>query len=237
MLDTSSLRVRLHIRKDCLAQVVFDVVRISCTGDIGRCRIKGPRYDRVGRLAPVASIYDLGVTRGETPRYAARVLRLIAAVDKALGVADDHGIPWQGKIPRDTQYFREQTVTGIILMGHATYQEYKSPVHDRVNYVVSRPDTGTLRPGFVGVTDVASFLHEHEDELVWAIGGAALFATTLASADQLFLTQLDRDFHCTKFFPAFSETFELETDEGPYVEGDISFRFEIWRRAVSLEVQ
>jgi dihydrofolate reductase len=158
------------------------------------------------------------------------MLRLIAAVDNALGVADDKGIPWQGKIPTDAQYFREQTTNGIIVMGFGTYQEFKSPLHDRENFVVSRPDTGELRQGFVGVTDVTSFIQEHEGDLVWVIGGAALFEKTLGSADELYLTQIDRDFHCTKFFPTFSEAFELSSDDGPHSESDITFRFEVWRR-------
>jgi dihydrofolate reductase len=186
---------------------------------------------------PLASFTDLlgaRVTRNEASRYAANVLRLIAAVDEALGVANDHGIPWQGKIPKDAHYFREQTTNGVILMGYGTYKEFDKPLHDRVNYVVSRPDTGELRPGFVGVPDAANFLRENESDLVWVVGGAALFAATIASADQLFLTRVDRNFHCTKFFPTFSDAFELASDDGPYVESGISFHFEIWRRTVSL---
>ena len=137
-----------------------------------------------------------------------RVLRLIAAVDTTLGVADDHGIPWQGKIPTDARHFEEQTTSGVIVMGYGTYEEFAKPLHERDNFVVTRPDTGDLRPGFVSVTDLETFLQVRSDELVWAIGGAALFGATIAKADELYLTQLDRDFHCTKFFPSFSDDFE-----------------------------
>jgi dihydrofolate reductase len=158
------------------------------------------------------------------------VLRLIAAVDKSLGVADDHGIPWQGKIPTDARYFRERTTEGLIIMGYATYQEFDKPVHDRENYVVVRTDTDALQPGFAGVPDVANFLDEREDELVWVIGGAALFASTLARADELYLTQVDRDFQCTKFFPDFSDTFVRTWHDAPIVENGIAFHFTIWQR-------
>jgi dihydrofolate reductase len=30
------------------------------------------------------------------------MIRLIAAVDSQRGVANEHGIPWQGKVPMDT---------------------------------------------------------------------------------------------------------------------------------------
>jgi dihydrofolate reductase len=161
------------------------------------------------------------------------MLRLIAAVDRYLGVANDHGIPWQGKIPTDTDRFHELTSDGIIVMGYGTYMEYDRPLHGRDNFVMSRPDTSQLRPGFTLVPDAPMFFDRHTNDVVWVIGGAALFGTSLPRADELFLTRLDADFHCSKFFPEFAETFELEDDDGPHVESDISFHFETWRRSRS----
>jgi dihydrofolate reductase len=158
------------------------------------------------------------------------MIRLIAAMDTQRGIADEHGIPWQGKIPTDTKRFHEATANGLIVMGYGTYEEYDKPLHDRENFVVSRPDTGALRAGFVAIPDADRFLDLHAHELVWVIGGAALFKTSLARAQELVLTHLDADFHCTKFFPEFADSFELETADGPHVENDISFRFETWRR-------
>jgi dihydrofolate reductase len=159
------------------------------------------------------------------------MIRLIAAIDQKRGVAGDHGIPWQGKIPTDTKRFHELTAQGVILMGYATYEEYDAPLHERENFVVSRPDSGELRPGFVAVPRADEFFDEHTHDVVWVIGGAGLFAASLARADELVLTQLDRDFHCTKFFPAFADAFALVSDDGPHVEGGITFHFEQWRRS------
>jgi dihydrofolate reductase len=149
-----------------------------------------------------------------------------------LGVANDGGIPWQGKLPTDAQYFRDQTTVGIILMGYGTYKEFDKPLHDRENFVVARPDSGELKSGFVGVPDAADFLDQHAHDLVWVIGGAALFAQTLARADQLLLTRVVGDFHCTKFFPTFSDAFELQSEASPHVESGITFHFESWQRTV-----
>jgi dihydrofolate reductase len=161
------------------------------------------------------------------------VIRLIAAIDAKLGVANDAGIPWQGKISMDTQYFQEQTAEGVIVMGYATYKEFDQPLHDRTNFVATRPDTGAMREGFAAVVDLTQFLDEHARELVWVIGGAGLFARSLGRADQFFLTQLDADFNCTKFFPAYVEAFDLVSELGPHVENDISFTFQTWQRAHS----
>jgi dihydrofolate reductase len=158
------------------------------------------------------------------------MIRLIAAMDTRRGIANEHGIPWQGKIPTDTKRFHEETTDGIIVMGHGTYQEYDKPLHDRENFVVARPGTGELRAGFVAIPDADAFFDLHARELVWVIGGAALFSASIARAHELVLTQLDADFHCTKFFPEFADSFELLSVDGPHVENDISFRFETWRQ-------
>jgi dihydrofolate reductase len=161
------------------------------------------------------------------------VIRLIAAVDAKLGIANENGIPWQGKIPMDTRYFQEQTANGFIVMGFQTYKEFAKPLHDRENFVVTHPDTGELRAGFASVPDLTAFFDEHARELVWVIGGAGLFAASLSRADELFLTQLDADFHCTKFFPNFDDTFQLASELGPHVENGISFTFQTWQRSGS----
>lgn len=159
------------------------------------------------------------------------MLRLIAAMDAERGVANDQGIPWQGKIPTDTNRFHELTSTGIVLMGYGTYKEYDKPLHGRDNFVVSHPDGVALRLGFVLVPDANQFLDEHEDAVVWLIGGAKLFGDLLARADELWLTQLDGDFQCTKFFPEFSDAFAVEDDDGPHSENDITFHFRTWKRS------
>ncbi len=158
------------------------------------------------------------------------VIRLIAAIDVKRGLGDGHGIPWQGKLPSDAEYFRSQTAEGLIVMGFRTYEEFDLPLHDRVNYVVSRPGSSPLRSGFHAVQDLSRFLADHTEELVWIIGGAALYEASLASADELYITQLDQDFHCTKFFPRFDDGFLLDPGAETRHENGISFRFETWQR-------
>jgi dihydrofolate reductase len=160
------------------------------------------------------------------------VIRLIAAVDARLGVANAHGIPWQGKIPMDKEYFQEQTAAGAIVMGYSTYEEFGQPLHDRINFVVTRPDTGELRQGFAAIFDISAFIDENEHDLVWIIGGAGLFAASLEWADELFLTRIDADFHCTKFFPDFALKFDLVGELGPHEQSGISFTFQTWRRSL-----
>jgi dihydrofolate reductase len=157
------------------------------------------------------------------------MINLIAAIDARLGLADDHGIPWQGKLPTDSRYFRDQTREGVIVMGFRTYEEFAEPLHERVNYVLARDGT-PLRDGFEAAGRIDGFLDDHTAETVWVLGGAAVYAATIDRADQLYLTQLDADFHCTKFFPGFADRFVVASSSPAITEHGISFRFEIWSR-------
>jgi dihydrofolate reductase len=161
--------------------------------------------------------------------YAERVVRLIVAIDERRGLADDQGIPWQGNIPTDAQYFRDQTSTGTLVMGYRTYEELSAPLHRGPEFVLGRASRAPLRTGFRLVSQFSEFLAEHDQETVWVIGGAALFSLAIDVADELFITQLDGDFGCTKFFPEFTDRFDLVDTRGDHMEGGIRFRFEVWR--------
>jgi dihydrofolate reductase len=161
------------------------------------------------------------------------VIRAIAAVDDKLGLATDTGIPWH--IQADSDYFRATTASGKVLMGYATYREFAKPLPDRPNYVATSRAT-TLRDGFLIADDVNAFLHGGDVSDIWVIGGATLFTSTLDSVQELYLTRVSGDFHCTKFFPAFEPSFHLETDNpSPNVGGTPAIRFQVWSRTAEVK--
>ena len=96
------------------------------------------------------------------------MIRLIAAIDTSRGIATDKGIPW--KLPGDTAYFENQTTTGLIIMGWATYNEFSAPLHGRDNYVLTR-DSESPRSGFRPITTLADLMESHPKEDVWVIEG------------------------------------------------------------------
>ncbi len=156
------------------------------------------------------------------------MIRMIAAIDKDGGVADDHGIPWQGKIPGDVEYYHKKISTGALLMGYGVYKELSKPYPGGVNYVANLEPV-ELRDGFELVLDARQFLQEQSGD-VWNLGGAALFTSTIDLADELYLTQLQRSFNCTKFFPKFKDKFELKSESQPITENGITYTFQVWTR-------
>jgi dihydrofolate reductase len=154
------------------------------------------------------------------------MIRLIAAIDSQRGIATDSGIPW--KLPGDSAYFREKTSHGLIVMGRSTYDEFAAPLHGRENYVLSRTTT-PLRAGFEAIAGLQQLHAAHPDEDMWVIGGATVYRETIAEAQELLLTQVLKDFHCTKFFPPYEAAFELESRSVDHQEAGLTYRFETWR--------
>ena len=155
------------------------------------------------------------------------MIRCIAAMDRRRGIAVEGGIPW--KLPGDSAYFRRHTETGLIVMGRPTYEEFAAPLHDRDNYVLTR-STEPLRDGFQPVHDFDEFADAHSSDDIWVIGGALVFARTMARAEELFITQVLADFDCTKFFPDYEDDFAIFDRGDEQQEGGVSYRFERWRR-------
>ena len=156
------------------------------------------------------------------------MIKFIAALDSKQGLANENGIPWQGKLPTDVAYFREKTLHGTVMMGYGWYVEQKQPLPERRNIVASsKPEE--LRPGFERVDNATEFLKNFNGD-IWVGGGAGLFASTLELADELYLTLIDADFSCTKFFPEFKDKFELASQTEPQTENNINFRFTVWKR-------
>jgi dihydrofolate reductase len=158
------------------------------------------------------------------------MIRFIAAIDEKRGMANKRGIPWQGQVPTDVATFRKKTMHSVVLMGYGTYAEFEQPLSDRQNFVATAKDE-SLRAGFIAVSDARKFLQSAVED-VWVIGGPGLFASTLDLAGELHLTQLEGDFHCTKFFPEFQQHFELAEESKPIQERDIRFTFQTWKRKI-----
>ena len=160
------------------------------------------------------------------------MIRLIAAIDSLRGIANEEGIPWD--LPSDSAYYKKKVSRGKILMGYGTYLNHASPLHNATEYVAtSRLEP--LRDGFKAVADIDLFLNQ--GGLTWVLGGSVLFESALPYADELYITQVNGNFHCTKFFPSFEKDYVLVKKSSIKKENGTEFQYQIWRskRLASLE--
>lgn len=157
------------------------------------------------------------------------MIKAMAAFDDKNGLATDAGIPWD--LPSDREYVHRKIFGTPVLMGYRTYQERKGPRKDGQSFVVVRPGT-KLQDGFIPVENLDSFLAGYKDttETVWIMGGAKVYEHTLNQIQELYVTRVQGDFNCTKFFPRFEDQFTKVQERPKIEENGLKFHYEIWRR-------
>lgn len=159
---------------------------------------------------------------------------MIVAMDKNRAIGKDGCIPWH--IPKDFQWFKQQTLKYPILMGRKCYEDIITyskgkPLPGRTNIILTKQTT--LFPvGFNVVNSVEQFLTEYkEHEKVFIIGGEQIYSLFSSVTDELYLTTIDTVIEKpTSFFPnnileQHQPTFsQQESDE------NFNFKFEIFQK-------
>jgi dihydrofolate reductase len=155
-------------------------------------------------------------------------VKFIAAIDNKRGLAKgDENMPWH--LPGDLKYFKDKTSGQKVLMGFNTHMSLPGPLPGRDNLVLNSRGAD-LRKGFISVSnqEITQLLQGE----IWVIGGASLFAQLIGRADELYLTQIDADFNCDKFFPEYESSFERVEHTEPSSEAGQKYAFEVWQQKV-----
>jgi dihydrofolate reductase len=127
-------------------------------------------------------------------------LTLVAAVGANGVIGRDGDLPW----PRtgDLAHFKALTMGHVLLMGRATYESIGRPLPGRTTVVLTRQPDWTP-PGVHVAHDVdgAVRLADSLGEQVFVVGGAQVYADTLAVADRLVITHVEQSPAGDTYFP------------------------------------
>ena len=116
-------------------------------------------------------------------------LSLIAAVSSNRVIGNNNRLPWH--LPADLKHFKNLTLGKPVIMGRKTFDSIGKPLPNRRNIVISR-DKNLVIAGCEIFYSIDSALQAVSSEPeVMIIGGANLYAQTIARADQLYLTIID----------------------------------------------
>ncbi|WP_119154671.1 dihydrofolate reductase [Caldimonas tepidiphila] len=162
------------------------------------------------------------------------VVALIAAVARNGVIGRDNALLWH--LPEDMKHFRRVTLGCPVIMGRRTWDSLPDafrPLPRRRNIVVTR-NPQWQAPGAEAAHSIeAALALVAQEPRVFVIGGAQLYAEALPRADELVLTELDRDFDGDAAFPAWPrEAFdevsrEVREAEAPHGFG---YAFVTYRR-------
>ena len=161
-------------------------------------------------------------------------LSLIAAVARNGVIGRGNDLAW--RLPEDQQHFRRVTMGAPVIMGRSTWDSLPArfrPLPGRRNIVLTR------RPGWhADGAEVAHDLNQAlalvaDAERAFVIGGAEVYAQALPRADELVLTEIERDFDGDVRFPDWPRDAFVETGRQRHqaaAPNDFAFSFVTYRR-------
>ena len=150
-------------------------------------------------------------------------ISLIVAMARNHAIGLNGQMPWH--LPADLKHFRSITMGHPILMGRKTFEAIGRPLPGRRNLVISH-NPEFKAEGVEVFNQIDAALENCANlEQVFVIGGATLYEAMLASADYLYLTEIDQDFAGDTFFPEFDRGDWKETDRQDVCDANTPFKY------------
>lgn len=158
-------------------------------------------------------------------------ITVIAAVARNGVIGRDNGLPW--RLKADLAHFKRTTIGHPVVMGRKTWASLGRPLAGRRNIVVSR--NRNLRAEGAQVVDSldAAISACEDDETIFVIGGAQLYAQVLPIADRLLITEIQSAVEGDARFPDFDRSNFHETQRTHHMadaENDHAVDFVEYRR-------
>ncbi len=108
-------------------------------------------------------------------------------------------MPWH--LSADLKKFKQITMGSPIIMGRKTYESIGRPLPGRENIIISRNPEYKAENCQVFHTLDSAIESCQKYEEVFVIGGSTLYQATLDQARQIYLTQINQEFHGDTRFP------------------------------------
>jgi dihydrofolate reductase len=166
---------------------------------------------------------------------------LIAALARNGVIGNDNALLW--KLPEDMAFFKRTTMGNPVIMGRKTWDSIPArfrPLPGRTNIVVTRnrswqADGALVAHDFEQALELAleSVASNPHGLRAFVIGGAELYALALPHADEMMLTEIDKDFDGDARFPAWPHTHFVETGRDrrhAAAPNEFDFAFVTYRR-------
>lgn len=132
-------------------------------------------------------------------------LVLIAAIGKNNELGRNNKLLW--KLPNDLKFFKEKTMGSPIVMGYNTFKSLPRLLPGRKHIVLTHREE-EFPEGvdvFHGKEDLINSLNNYSGN-VFVIGGASIYKQFIDDADQMILTEVDKEEKTADvFFPEFNK--------------------------------
>lgn len=126
-------------------------------------------------------------------------LKIIVAIDQRGGIGIDNKLPWH--LPEDLAHFKQITSGHPIIMGRKTFDSIGRALPNRRNIVISR-NRAWQHAGVECLASLEAAQAAVAAQDAYIIGGAEIYQQALPLADELIITEIQKDFSCDAFFPS-----------------------------------
>lgn len=142
-------------------------------------------------------------------------------------------------IPEDLEFFRDNTIGHVVLMGRNTFESLPKPLPKRINLVVSKKDYDEEDKDLAlnyGMDDSIIYSNLLNNDKFFIIGGSQLYNSTFDIADELWVTQVKEEYPEADTNYNIPLNFEMYSESEPIscldrTSGEcINIKFQKWRR-------
>jgi dihydrofolate reductase len=116
---------------------------------------------------------------------------LVAALDRNRAIGKNGELPW--RLRDDLKAFKSLTLGSPVVMGRKTWESIGRPLPGRQNIVLSRGDSLQAEGAEVVPSPRAAVEAAGDAEVVYVIGGGAVYEAFLPLADRLVLSRVDTE--------------------------------------------
>ncbi|MES1981608.1 MAG: dihydrofolate reductase [Pseudomonadota bacterium] len=131
-------------------------------------------------------------------------LSIIVAMARNRTIGINNTLPWH--IPEDLRHFKALTMGHHMIMGRKTFDSIGRPLPGRTTVLVTRNPVLKIDGCVITHTLPGAIATCKEDDEVFIIGGAELYAQALPLVDKLYVTEIQRDVEGDAHFPEFDKT-------------------------------
>ena len=137
-------------------------------------------------------------------------LAIVVAMAQNRTIGINNTLPW--RCPEDLRHFKALTLGHHLIMGRKTFDSIGKALPGRTTVVVTRNTTWTAEACITAHSLEQAIEACSDDEIVFIVGGAELYAQALPLVNTLYITEIGQEVIGDTHFPDFSHDEWQETE-------------------------
>ncbi len=159
-------------------------------------------------------------------------LSIIVAMAHNRTIGVNNTLPW--RCPEDLKHFKALTMGHHMIMGRKTFDSIGKPLPGRTTVVVTRDKSLKIEGCVIAHSLQDAIAACKDDNEVFIVGGADIYAQSLQLADTLYITEIQQEVAGDAHFPEFdrSEWKEVSREHRSQQEPQpLEYHFVTYRKA------